>query len=158
MNKDEAEETVKGAVAYAGRETESTKKRFRSVISVTALVLAAVILFFAVKPVSCKYAESDLYTQNDIKTAMDCVKTDFKSLHGCRLFSLSYSGDAKSLRETEYRMKHGPQYDGYIVIDSVFLSPLSGAGAWNNGEIYTWSWTLGRNTGGEWTVIDRGYC
>lgn len=158
MNKDEAEVVIKDTIDYANKEIRKTKKKFRTVLLAIVLVFVAVVVFFSVKPVSLKYTKSDLFTEEDVKSAMECVKIDFKSLHGCKLFSLTYNGDAKSLRETEYRLKNGPQYDEYIVIDSAFLSPLFGVSSWNNGEIYTWGWILGRNAGGEWIVIDRGYC
>lgn len=50
------------------------------------------------------------------------------------------------------------QYEEYIVIDSAFRSPIFGGGGWSAARIYTWNWILGRNAGGEWVVIDKGYC
>lgn len=158
MNKDEAEVVIKDTIDYANNEIKRTKKKFRRILLIILLVLASFVLYFALKPVSYKYAESDLFSEDDIRSAMDCVKTDFKSLHGCKLFSLSYYGDAKTYQEIDRRERQGPQYDEYIVISSVFLSPLTGISSWNNGEIYTWDWILGRNANGEWVVIDKGYC
>lgn len=134
---------------------------------VTLTVLGAVVLVLAIaatvwftRPVSVDYGESDIYTSQEIASAVDCVKADFVSfsLQGCRLFSLSYAGDQKSLRETETQFRYGRRpYDEFIVIDSAFLSPLFGGGGWNNGSMYYWSWILGRKAGGSWVVVDKGY-
>ncbi len=157
MNKDEAEVVIRDTIDYANKEIKKTKKKYRTILFAIVLALAAVVLYLAVKPVSLKLGESDLFTEDDIKSAMECVVEDFKSLQRCKLFSLTYPGDAKSLREKEYQIKNGPQYDEYIVIHSVFLPPISGGGAWQKG-LYTWDWILGRNDGGAWTVISKGYC
>lgn len=104
------------------------------------------------------YKSSDIYSQEEIKSAVECVKDDFKSLHGCKLYSLSYAGDEQTQRETERQLRHESQYEEYIVIDSAFRSPIFGGGGWSAARIYTWNWILGRNAGGEWVVIDKGYC
>ena len=157
MNKGEAEVVIKDTIDYANKEIKKTKKKYRTILLAIVLVLVAVVLFLALKPVSLNYGEGDLFTEDDIKSAMECVMEDFKSLQGCKLFSLTYPGDAKSLREKEYQTKYGPQYDEYIVIHSLFLPPFSSGGAWQRG-FYTWDWILGRNDNGKWTVISRGYC
>ena len=157
MNKNEAETVIKDTIIFANKEIKKTKKRYLTILLVIGLILAAIVLYFILKPVSVTYAKSDMFTEEDLKNAVECVKQDFQSLQGCKLFSLAYNGDARSLREKESQPQNGLQYDEYIVIDSVFLSPLSGGGAWNKASIYTWCWILGRKTGGEWIVISRGY-
>ncbi len=121
------------------------------------LVLAAALLYLILRPVSVTYADSEIFTEEDLRKAVECVRKDFQAFRGCRRYSLSYNGDAKSLREAGYQRKYGRQYDEYIVIDSVFRSPVFGGGTWTGNTIYTWIWILDRNAGGEWTVIDRGW-
>lgn len=137
-------------------EIKRNRKRIFRILIVIGLTLATALMFFMFKPVSLHYVESDLFTETDIKGAMECVKADFQSLEGCKLLSLHYNGDINSLREMMYQKVLGHQYDECIVIDSAFLSPLSGRRAWDH-LVYTWSWILGRNAGGEWVVISRGY-
>ena len=160
MNKNEAETVIKDTIEYANHEIKKTKKKYRliifAIVIAVALTIAGIVLFWALKPVSVNISESDIFTEEDINRAIECVKEDFKSLHGCKLYSLSYTGDTLSLREKEYQLEYGSKYDEYIVIKSVFLSPIFGGGAWNAGSIYDWYWILGRNTGGEWVVIDKG--
>ena len=135
-----------------------SKKKAITIITAVVLTLAAVIVFTSVKPITVDYKNSDIYSQEEIKSAVECVKDDFKSLHGCKLYSLSYAGDEQVQRETAYRLERESQYEEYILIDSVFRSPIFGGGGWNSDDIYTWHWILGRNAGGEWVVIDKGYC
>lgn len=122
------------------------------------LILAAIAIILSVKPVAVDYKSSDIYSQEEIKNAVECVMDDFKSLHGCKLFSLSYAGDEQIRRETERQLRQENRYEEYIVIDSAFRSPILGGGGWSAARIYTWGWILGRNVGGEWVVIDKGYC
>jgi len=135
-----------------------SKKKAITIITAVVLTLAAVIVFTSVKSITVDYKNSDIYSQEEIKSAVECVKDDFKSLHGCKLYSLSYAGDEQVQRETAYRLERESQYEEYILIDSVFRSPIFGGGGWNSDDIYTWHWILGRNAGGEWVVIDKGYC
>ena len=134
-----------------------SKKKAISIITAVVLTLVAVIVFALVKPITVNYGSSDIYSQKEIQSAVKCVKDDFKSLHGCKLYSLSYSGDKQVQREIEYRLECGSPYEEYILIDSVFRSPLFGGGGWNPADIYTWHWILGRNAGGEWEVVGKGY-
>ena len=158
MDRNEAENVIKNTIEYANREIKKSKIRYRLIIAAIAFVILGFILFMALKPISVNISDSDIFTEEDINKAVECVKVDFASLQGCKLFSLSYNGDTHSLREKEYQLKQGSEYDEYIVIDSVFLSPIFGGGAWNACRIYSWSWILGRYVDGEWVVIDRGVC
>ena len=134
------------------------KKIVITIIAAVVLILSAIAIILSVKPVTVDYKSSEIYSQEEIKSAVECVKDDFKSLHGCKLYSLSYAGDEQVQRETERQLRQDSQYEEYIVIDSAFRSPIFGGGAWSAARIYTWGWILGRNAGGEWVVIDKGYC
>ena len=137
---------------------QTAKRRLAAALTVTVLALAAIVGYISLKPVSVSYSDSDIFSEEALQSAVACVKEDFKALKGCKLFALSYNGDETTLRETERQLRHGSPYDEYIVIDSKFLSPVFGGGGWNARRIYTWNWILGRSVGGEWVVIDRGYC
>ena len=135
-----------------------SKKKALTIITAVVLTLATIIVFMSVKPITVDYKNSDIYSQEEIKSAVECVKDDFKSLHGCKLYSLSYAGDERIQLETERQLRQDSQYEEYIVIDSAFRSPIFGGGGWSAARIYTWNWILGRNDEGEWVVIDKGYC
>ena len=124
------------------------------------IIAAAVVLLLAValgavylKPVSVEIGDSELYNESERQAAVDVGKEKFKELDGCKLFKLSYAGDEDSRKEFDY----DDQYDEAIVINSVFLSPLTSRGAWEAHEIYTWHFILMRKDGGDWTLLTYGY-
>ncbi len=95
------------------------------------------------------------YSKEDIDSAARVVIEKVDSMDGCVLFSLKYAGNG----DLEYCRELNPDADYVecIVFDSVFRSPLTGLGAWNNNSIYTWSWTLAREEGGPWEIDAWGY-
>ena len=129
------------------------KKKLLIVAAVVVLLLAVGAGVLYLKPVQIDLGQSELYTEDERQAAVDAVKEKFKELDGCKLFRLSYAGDEDSLKEFDY----DEQYDEALVINSVFLSPLTSRGAWNAHEIYTWHFLLMRKDGGEWTLLTYGY-
>ena len=157
----QAETTAEAAPLKAVKK-KLTRKR---VLIAAAAVLATLVfafgafLFFESRPVTEIYhdwSESTIYTDDQIAAAADAVEAYFKTIDGCKLYSLTYAGDEKSQRELAYINESG-DYDYCIVFDSVFRSPLFGGGGWTANEIYTWNWYLGRTNGGEWEVVQWGY-
>ena len=129
------------------------KKKLLIAAAAAALLLAAAVGFVWFRPVSVDLGRSELYSEAERQAAVDTVREKFKELDGCRLFRLRYAGDDDSLREFDY----SEQYDEAIVINSVFLSPLTSRGSWEAHEIYTWHFILMRQTGGEWVLLTYGY-
>ena len=129
------------------------KKILIAVIIIILLVCATVLLILYAKPVETDCGTSDIYTEEEIQTAIDIVETKFKDFKGCKLFSLSYAGDEDSLKEFDY----DENYDQAIVINSKFLSPLIQKGGWNAHEIYTWHFILMRKDNGIWQLLTWGY-
>ncbi|MBO4894489.1 MAG: hypothetical protein J5562_06220 [Clostridia bacterium] len=131
----------------------------KTVVIACALALAAfaalactVCAFYRLPP-RTDTGYSKIYTEDEILSAEETVKEKFKELKGCKLFALTYAGDEESLSEYDY----SEDYDQAIVINSVFLSPFFGGGAWNAREIYTWHFILMRSQGGEWKLLTYGY-
>ena len=108
--------------------------------------------------VSVDLGSSDLFTESDLSDAADAIKKYFSNFEGCTLHSLTYAGDERSNKEAEYHLSHDIVYDEYAVFDSSFHSPKKSYGGWTADTEYTWSWVLGRNDKGAWTVINYGYC
>ena len=112
------------------------------------------------KSVSVNYGTTKLYSVAEMDLAIDTIKTDFKKLEGCRLYSLSYAGDERCKQELEYANKDRAQdnlYTACIVFDSVFRSPRAGGDAWEANKMYYWSWILARTANGAWQIINKGY-
>lgn len=105
--------------------------------------------------VKVDYNNCTQYSKEDIDSAARVVIDKFDSMEGCVLFSLRYSTDDG----LEYcrGLKDDADYTECIVFDSVFRSPLTGLGAWNNNSIYTWNWHLAREAGGQWELVAWGY-
>lgn len=129
------------------------RKTLAVIIAVAAMLAGLGAGFYSKEP-TIEIGTSDLYTQAEIQSAIDIVENKFTEFKGCRLFKLSYAGDADSLKEFTYN----ENYNEAIVINSKFLSPIFGGGAWNSHEIYTWHFILMRDDGGEWDLLTYGYC
>lgn len=102
------------------------------------------------------YGASELYTRSDMDAAAAVVANRIASFKGCRLHSLRYAGDERSLAELE-RLDSGAGYTACLVLDSSFRSPVRGGGAWTPNTEYTWSWTLARRQSGGWELVNYGY-
>ena len=126
------------------------KRKAPAILLTAAAILAAL---WVIKPSKTDLGSSELYSEAEIRQAVQIVRDRFRHFHGCTLFSLSYAGDERSLAESDYNKN----YDEAIVINSVFLSPIIRAGAWDPHEIYTWSFILMRENGGKWELLTYGY-
>ena len=108
--------------------------------------------------VKVELGSSEPYTEQDLSDAADAIIEYFTDFEGCTLHSLTYAGDERSNKEAEYHLANDIVYDEYAVFDSSFRSPKKATGGWTRDTEYTWSWVLGRNDKGVWTVINYGYC
>ena len=70
-----------------------SKKAVIVIMVAVILILAVGLTVRSVKPITTDDKSSELYSQEEIESAVACVREDFKSLHGCKLYSLSYAGD-----------------------------------------------------------------
>ena len=142
------------------KEKNTLSKPKKAIIAVVSVIAVLAVGFFAGLaviysiPAAKDCGFSEIYTADEILAAIDTVEDQFSDFEGCKLFALKYAGDAASLKENGYNNS----YDQAIVIDSVFLSPLRSSGAWNSHKIYTWKFILMREAGGEWQLLDWGYC
>lgn len=107
--------------------------------------------------VSLEPGESELYTEEEIRDAMDAVLKQFgKGFGGCVMLKLWYDEQA-SLKEAEDWAR---QYDAKeaIVLHSNYWVDGSGRSpSLNPNSLYqNWMWILVRN-GGKWEVKDWGY-
>lgn len=118
-----------------------------------AVVLCAATLLIAVKFIIPVYdvSSSDIYSDADIKSAMEVAEAKINEFDGCRLISLKYAGDDKCIKEAV------DIYSETIVINSVFLSPLKSLSAWEPHSVYKWFFILGRNNAGNWEIVNYGY-
>ena len=102
--------------------------------------------------------ESKLYTQNDIDSAINVTKRQFRhSWDGCTLTEIYYAGDEVSEEYQKWVDRNG--LDEVIVLLSSFdVDSSGGDGSLNPDSTYkNWMWILGRSKGGQWQPLDHGY-
>ena len=137
-----------------------------TIILVVVFTITAIGTFICLKPVSVHYRSSELYSKEDMDAAVEVIIDNFYNYNGSRirgrkLFSLSYSGDERSIKELDYCNsfeKYDEAFTECIVFDSysvVYKLP-GGEGAYEN-RIHFWSWTLARTDDGPWELVAYGY-
>lgn len=138
---------------------------------ITAVLCVAMVLLFAgcgkgdISKVKVDYGTSSVYSEEDMNTAIEVIKKQFRSFEGSELHSLSYTSDEECnnadtiawMNDLEKANDNKEVFTQCIAFDSSFRSPKKGGGAWEANEEYTWSWWLARSEGGEWKLMTWGY-
>ena len=102
--------------------------------------------------------ESEIYSEEDIKAAIDTIKEEFKSdWKGCNLTEIYYAGDDRSKDSKDWADRNNA--DEVIVLLSSFdVDSSGGNGSLNPNSTYNdWLWNLVRTNGGKWKHVDHGY-
>lgn len=103
-------------------------------------------------------SDSQLYSQNEIDSAIKVTKSYFKRyFDGCTMTELTYAGDEITNAHKEFATRHNA--DEVIVLTSSFDVDASGGdGSLNPNSTYDgWMWILVRNKNGNWRHVDHGY-
>lgn len=146
---------VKNALEY--------KKPKPGIVIAELTICIGAIICFGTKPdafqVVSLFGENDtyyseVYSDEDINSAIDIIKTDFKEgMKGCTLNYIYYAGDDESKYYKEW-------YDGdeVIVLHSSFdVGMFYGEDVLSPNSEERWNWILVRNNGGQWEHVDHGY-
>lgn len=102
--------------------------------------------------------DSDIYTEQEIESAIEVTKTYFK-LHfsGCTLTEISYAGDEYTNDFSDWAERNDAD-DVIVLISSFDVGPSGGDGSLNPNSTYSnWNWILVRDEGGSWKHVDHGY-
>ena len=129
-------------------------------ILIVLCVLLGIALMLSFIPAVIDCGDSVLYTKEDRQSAAKLISDTVESFEGCKLYAVKYEGDEVSKKNLEYcnsLAEDGITYSESIVFTSYFRSPIFGGGAWNENDIYSWSWYLARTDGGEWEILTYGY-
>lgn len=108
--------------------------------------------------VNMDYGESELYTQDEISSAMDVVITYFyREFAACTLTELWYDEEKTSDAAEEWA--DNSQADEAIILLSNYKVGRHGASiALNPGETYSeWQWILVKDADGNWSILTCGY-
>ncbi len=133
-------------------------KKFISLIVCILLVLCLSACGGEISEAKIHNVDSDMYSQEDIASAIDVIKKEFKSnWKGCTLKEIYYAGDDSSISHQEWSERNNA--DEVIVLLSSFDVDASGGnGSLNPNSTYSgWNWILIRESGGKWHHVDHGY-
>ena len=113
----------------------------------------------SIKNVKTREVVSEVYSQEDISSAIEVIKSEFKSSDwsGCTLTEIYYAGDDTSKDYKDWADRNDA--DEVIVLLSSFdVDSSGGDGSLNPNSTYDgWNWILVRNAGGKWKHVDHGY-
>ena len=111
-----------------------------------------------VNEVKTHVVDSQIYSQEDITSAIDTIKKEFEEeWNGCTLTEIYYAGDKKSADHQDWADRYGA--DEVIVLLSSFdVDSSGGDGSLNPNSTYeNWMWILVRSNSGQWRHVDHGY-
>ena len=105
-----------------------------------------------------KIGSSDVFTQEDIESAMGIVTEFFrKEFEGCTLKTLEYSEELTRDDAEEWAEQYDAE-EAIVLISSFYVAPNGGDGSLNTDSTYeNWQWILTRNSGEAWTLQTWGY-
>ena len=111
--------------------------------------------------VSIDYGTSEIYSEEDMASAIEEIKEEFGTWEGCELHSMTYAGD-ECMNDENIRwmneLKEGEDFTQCIEFLSNFHSPKKPRGAWQEDTEYeNWNWWLARSEGGDWELLTWGY-
>lgn len=121
-----------------------------------------IALFFCgcggnVRSVNRIVGESEVYSESEIKSAMNVVIGKFRSdFDGCTLLELAYD-EERTLQEMERNAEDGETGDVMVLISSFKVGDKSD-GSWSPNMTYDgWSWELTRSGLGGWKLTNYGF-
>ena len=102
--------------------------------------------------------ESEVYSRQDIASAIDVIKKEFKSnWKGCTLTEIYYAGDDKSQNHQDWADRNNAD-EVLVLLSSFSVDTSGGDSSLNSNSTYdNWMWILVRTNGGQWRHVDHGY-
>ena len=100
---------------------------------------------------------SDVYTEDDITSAMEVVLESFRGRTDTVLLRLSYIGDEKLADYQDWADRNNAD-DVIVFLTDYYISFFSDNPIMNTGFKYEdYNYILVRSDGGEWEIVDHGY-
>lgn len=101
---------------------------------------------------------SEIYTKEDITSAIDTIKREFKNnWNGCTLTEIYYAGDEYSEGYQDWADRNNAD-DVIVLLSSFKVDSSGGDGSLNPNSTYNnWKWILVRTSGEKWKHVDHGY-
>jgi D-alanyl-D-alanine carboxypeptidase len=109
------------------------------------------------------YGTSEIYTKEDMDSALEMVQQEFTSWKGCEMHAIRYAGD-ESCTEENLKWMNDLNADGNYTQVAEFLmdfhSPAEQLDGWAwtaNAEYMDYEWWLARSADGSWDIVTFGY-
>lgn len=100
---------------------------------------------------------SEVYTENDVTSAMEVVLEEFQGKTDRILLNLSYAGDGAITEYADWAVRNGAD-EVIVFMTDYYVSHFSNTPTQNAGSEYeNWAFILVRTRGGEWEIVDQGY-
>ena len=111
-----------------------------------------------VKNVKILDYSSEIYTDDEIKSAIDVTLDYFKkNFEDCSLIEITYLGDDELDGWQDFAERNNAD-DVMVLVSSFNVDASGGDGSLNPNSTYTnWKWILVRTNGGKWEHVDHGY-
>lgn len=131
----------------------------------TVCAILCVLLIFSlsacggnVSQVKTHNVDSEIYSEDEINSAIDTIIKEFKSKwKGCTLTEIYYAGDDRSMAYQEWADRHNAD-EAIVLLSSFNVDSSGGDGSLDpNGTYDGWNWILVRTNGGRWQHVDHGY-
>ena len=136
-------------------------KKIHSAILCILLVLCLSACGGKISEATTHSVDSDMYSQEDIASAIDVIKKEFKSnWKGCTLKEIYYAGDDSSIacQDRAERNDTDEVIEVIVLLSSFDVDFSGGDGSLNPNSTYNgWNWILVRANRGQWQHVDHGY-
>ena len=100
---------------------------------------------------------SNVYTTQDITSAMELVLEEFQGKKDRILLNLSYIGDSEISDYKDWADRNGAD-EVIVFLTDYYVSFFSDTPTQNTASEYeNWKFILVRSSGGEWEIVDQGY-
>ena len=111
-----------------------------------------------VKNVKILDYSSEIYTDDEIKSAIDVTLDYFKkNFEDCSLIEITYLGDDELDGWQDFAERNNAD-DVMVLVSSFKVGASGGDGSLNPNDTYrNWKWILVRTDGGKWEHVDHGY-
>ena len=111
-----------------------------------------------VKNVKILDYSSEIYTDDEIKSAIDVTLDYFKkNFEDCSLIEITYLGDDELDGWQDFAKRNNAD-DVMVLVSSFKVGASGGDGSLNPNDTYrNWKWILVRTDGGKWEHVDHGY-
>lgn len=112
----------------------------------------------SVKDLKITKVESELYTNDEIDSAIETIVQEFKKdWKGCTLKEIYYAGDETSMNHQDWADRNNVD-EAIVLLSSFDVDESGGDGSLNPNDTYdNWMWILVRNDNGKWKHVDHGY-